>query len=334
MNRLTRWWRTTLNPDWYHGHGQKRPFFEGWYYKLIDPTTRHKLAIIPGVFLSDDPHAFIQVLDGTNSTAWYHRYPLSQFRAAEDRFELHLGPNTFSASQISLTIDRPEQHIQGTLRFTGLTPWPVRLTAPGIMGWYAWMPTMECYHGVVSLDHTIEGSLLMDRQIMDFSGGRGYIEKDWGQSFPSAWIWLQSNHFATPETSLTASIAMIPWQFTRFRGFIVGFWHEGTLYRFATYTGAETVSLTVDESKVDWVLHGRAAGADHRLHLVATRGAAGVLAGPTTVDMGKRVAESLTAEVAVTLSRLENGREETVFVGNGRCAGLEVHNVFEELLTA
>lgn len=127
---------------------------------------------------------------------------------------------------------------------------------------------------------------------------------------------------------------MIPWQFTRFRGFIVGFWHEGILYRFATYTGAETVSLTVDESKVDWVLHGRTAGADHRLHIVARRGAAGVLAGPTTVDMGKRVAESVTAEVAVTLSRLENGREEVVFAGNGRYAGLEVHNVFEELLSA
>ena len=23
------------------------------------------------------------------------------------------------------------------------------------MGWYAWVPFMECYHGVLSLDHTI-----------------------------------------------------------------------------------------------------------------------------------------------------------------------------------
>lgn len=29
---------------------------------------------------------------------------------------------------------------------------------------------------------------------MDFSGGRGYIEKDWGQSFPAAWVWLQINY--------------------------------------------------------------------------------------------------------------------------------------------
>lgn len=56
--------------------------------------------------------------------------------------------------------------------------------SPGIMGWYAWVPTMECYHGVVSLDHAISGKLMIEDQAHDFNGGRGYIEKDWGKSFP------------------------------------------------------------------------------------------------------------------------------------------------------
>lgn len=332
MHRLRRWWQTTLNPDWYHGFGRKPPFFEGWYFKLIDPTTRHKLAVIPGVFHSQDPHAFIQVLDGTTSAAWYHRYPLDQFHAAADRFAVRVGASSFSADGITLAVDQPDQTLHGTLRFSTPQPWPVRLTAPGIMGWYAWVPTMECYHGVVSLDHAIDGTLTVDGVALDFSGGRGYTEKDWGQSFPSAWIWMQTNHFDSVGTSLTASIAMIPWQFTRFRGFIVGLWHGGTLYRFATYTGARTESLTVDDRRIDWVLSGRTAGARHRLHLVATRGAAGILAGPSTVDMGKRVAESLTAEVSVTLTRLEKSAEHTLFSETGRFAGLEVHNVAEELL--
>lgn len=320
-----------MNPDWYHGHGKGRPFFEGWYFKLIDPAARHKLAVIPGVFLSDDPHAFIQVLDGATSRAWYHRYPLADFWAAEDRFAVRVGESRFNAQEISLAVDRPEQQIHGALRFTAVTPWPVNVTAPGIMGWYAWVPTMECYHGVVSLDHTIDGSLTVDGQTADFSGGRGYTEKDWGRSFPSSWVWMQTNHFETPGTSLTASIAMIPWQFTRFRGFIAGFWHEGVLYRFATYTGAKTALLAVDAAKVEWLLHGRTAGAEHRLHIVAKRGATAVLAGPTTVDMGKRVAESLTAVVHVTLSRIENGQEQVLFVGNGRNAGLELFNTTDLL---
>jgi hypothetical protein len=34
----------------------------------------------------------------------------------------------------------------------------------------------------------IDGKLTIADQDHDFSGGRGYIEKDWGQSFPSAWV--------------------------------------------------------------------------------------------------------------------------------------------------
>lgn len=331
MNPILHYLRTTMNPDWYHGRDGKRPFFEGWYYKIIDPTTQHKYAIIPGVFLSDDPHAFIQVLDGTAVTAHYHRFPLDAFSAAKDRFEVHVGANRFAADGVSLNLNRPEQQLHGELRFLHPTPWPVTLTSPGIMGWYAWVPTMECYHGVVSLDHRIHGALTIDGERADFGNGRGYIEKDWGKSFPSAWIWMQTNHFETVGTSLTASIAMIPWQFTRFRGFIVGFWHEGVLYRFATYTGAVVESLTVDDEQVDWVLRGKTAGAEYRLHIVARRSDAGVLAGPSTVDMGKRVAESLTAEVAVTLERVGVG-PDVVFVGNGRFAGLELFNVAGELL--
>ena len=63
------------------------------------------------------------------------------------------------------------------------------------MGPYTFAPFMECYHGVLSFDHTIAGSLAVDGQELDFTGGHGYIEKDWGQAFPKAWIWTQSNHF-------------------------------------------------------------------------------------------------------------------------------------------
>jgi tocopherol cyclase len=332
MNRLQRYLRATMNPAWYHGHGRRGPFFEGWYFKCIDATTAHKWAIIPGVFLGKDPHAFIQVLDGSGVRAWYHRYPLEAFWAAPASFAVHVGASRFSDRMIELRIDKPEQSIHGRLTFAQPRPWPVTLRSPGIMGWYAWVPTMECYHGVLSFDHAIQGALEIDGETAVFDDGRGYIEKDWGHSFPSAWIWMQTNHFAQPGTSLTASIAMIPWQFTRFRGFIVGLWHEARLYRFATYTGAETVELAVTDQEVRWVLRGKITGAAHELRLRAVRAEAGVLAGPSTVDMGKRVAESLTGVVHVELVQREGGGERLIFAGAGRHAGLEVTNVREELL--
>lgn len=334
---MIRWLQLTMNPTWYHGFNKKPPFFEGWYYKVIDATAQHRYAFIPGVFLGGDPHAFVQVLDGATGEAFYHEYPLDSFWAAEDRFDVHVGPNRFTADQMTLHIDRPEHKINGELRFGNLSPWPTTISSPGIMGWYAWAPTMECYHGIVSLDHKVYGTLHINGAPVDFANGRGYTEKDWGQSFPSAWIWMQTNHFETPGTSLTASIAMIPWRRARFRGFIIGFWHEQQLYRFATYTGAETEQLEVTNECVTWVTRSKT----HRLHIQAQRGAQshfGLLKGPTTMEMGKRVAESLTAVIRVQLDEIKNGRSRmprarTLFVGNGRYGGLEVQNVHEELMS-
>jgi hypothetical protein len=319
---MIRFLRSILHPAAYHGHGKKPPFFEGWYYKLVDATGAYRYAIIPGIFLSDDPdrhHAFVQVLDGATGQTTYHRYPASAFRAAEGQLDLRIGPNRFTAQHLSLAIDAPDRAVGGELRFEGLTPWPVTLPSPGIMGWYAWMPFMETYHGVVSLDHTIDGALRVDGRTVDLSGGRGYIEKDWGRRFPEAWIWFQTNHFAQPGTSLTASVAIIPWLRGAFPGFIAGLWHEGTLYRFATYTGARLERLEIADEAVSWTIRDRR----HRLEMRAIRAEGGLLQAPTAIDMDRRIAETLGARVETTLYALEGGRPRPIFRDTGRHAGLE-----------
>jgi hypothetical protein len=328
---MFRFLRTTLNPNGYHGTGKRPPYFEGWYYKLADASQAHRYAIIPGVFLGQDMagnQAFVQVFDGQTGRVVYHRYPFEEFRSAEGVFDLRVGPNRFTAEQISLRLEGPEQTVSGDLRFNPVTPWPVSLTSPGIMGWYAWIPFMQCYHGVVSLDHAIEGTLTVDGQPMDFTGGRGYTEKDWGSSFPDAWVWMQTNHFEQPGTSLTASVAIIPWLGRAFPGFIIGLWHTGTLYRLATYTGARIENLRVTDERVTWAVRDRR----YRLEMLAVRSEGGLVHAPRLNDMGGRVAETLTATVEVRLSAFERGGTRLVFEGTGRHAGLETAGDLERLV--
>jgi tocopherol cyclase len=245
--------KTLYRPDYYHGRRKRKNFFEGWFFKLIDSREKNCYSIIPGIFLGKTPdrsHAFIQVMNGITGESHYHRYSVEEFRAANEEFKISVGNSMFSRDRISLDIDTPQQKLRGQLRFAGIKPWPVTLRSPGIMGWYSYVPFMECNHGVVSLDHTIRGILSVNNDHIDFSDGRGYIEKDWGKSFPSSWIWIQSNHFARPGTSLTASVANIPWLFRSFRGFIIGFLHDDKLYRFATYTGARLSRIEVRDDRV------------------------------------------------------------------------------------
>lgn len=310
-----------MHPERYHGHNRQPPFFEGWYFKLIDATEQHRYAVIPGIFLSHDAakhHAFVQVLDGQTGESAYFSYPPEQFRAAADDFDVWVGPNHFRADGIRLRLEGEHLALQGELRFEGLVPWPVRWSAPGIMGPFGWLTFMECYHGVVSLDHTIRGELRLDGQTLRFDGGQGYIEKDWGESFPSSYIWMQSNHFAQGDVCLTASIAHIPFKAFSFPGYIVGFWQDGVLHRFTTYTGARLERLRVTDQHVEWVL----SNSLYRLELFATRSRGGLLHGPTRVEMHKRIMETLQATIEVRLTDVKMGRER--FNGVGRNGGLEV----------
>ncbi len=317
--------KTTLTPGAYHGFKKQPPFFEGWYYKLVSADERHKVAIIPGVILGRDAHSFVQILDGVDGTTVYHNFPYQQFQADHSRFALKINNNWFDGNRLKLDIKNPEGPISGEIQLGPLNPWPVTLLSPGIMGWYAWVPRMECYHGVLSFNHTLQGTLNFNGKIMNFNNGRGYIEKDWGQAFPSAWVWFQSNHFSGTSACITASVAIIPWVGHAFRGFIVGLWLDGKLYRFATYNGGQIESLQIFNEHVDLVLLNNR----YRLHVSVRRVQGGLLRGPTRLDMGQRVLETLNATVWV---KLETVHGKLIFEGVGAHAGLEVIGDLQQLL--
>lgn len=322
LNLYQNRWRALWNPDMYHGWGKQRNYFEGWYFKIVDPKERFAFAIIPGISYNEkgEAHAFIQLLDGKKCTATYHEFPVEQFQASEKDFHLKLGANQFSDNQIVLEL--PE--LQGKLTWSDRYPWPKMLGAPGIMGWYSFVPFMQCYHGVVSVNHTFQGRLRVYGEAVDFNGGKGYIEKDWGRSFPHSWIWMQTNHFdAAYPVSLSASVAKIPWLGSYFIGYIVGFLLDKNLYRFATYTGAQ-MTANFDEDTV-WLTF---KNKKHCLKIIAHKAAGGELVSPILGNMIGKVNESMQSTVEVEL--YEN--EKLLFSGTGRNAGLEVAGPAEELL--
>jgi tocopherol cyclase len=314
---------SVLNPASYHGFRKHGPFFEGWYYKLINQKGDQRWIIIPGVYIGVkevDSHSFIQIMNGVNGKAYYITFPYGQFIADKKKFHVSIGKNVFSAGQIHLEIENDELDLRGDLAFNNLSPWPVNLSSPGIMGWYAWVPGMECYHGIVSLDHEIMGNLVINHQESDFLGGQGYIEKDWGKAMPSAWIWSQCNHFNQPHTSLTLSVAVIPFGVLSFNGFIVGLLLNGTLHKFATYTGARIDKLSENENEVDLVFSDRIK--QLQIHIRRVKG--GSIKAPTLQQMDRRITETLSAEVDIQLSIRQRGLWHNVFNDSGRYAGLEV----------
>lgn len=311
----------------YQGGSRADGRFEGWYVKCVDGDMRHPVAFIPGVShdrRGSTSHSFVQVVRPGGRTT-YLEYPLEAFSFNRERFEIRVGPNVFSAAGVTLDIDRDGIEVRGTLTFGPWRPWPVTLLQPGIMGPYRFVPRMECYHGVLSLDHSVDGVLSIDGEQAVFDGGRGYVEKDWGSSFPSSWVWAQSNHFNTPGVSVTVSAAKIPWMGGSFVGCIAGVLLGEELYRFTTYTGAR---LTAFESQV-----GSArltfADKDHTLEVEVTGAAPSELKAPRHGVMIARADESLGATVRAKLTRNQDGA--VLLDDTGLHAGVEVMDRAGEL---
>lgn len=313
-----------FHPERYHGWGRTKKYFEGWYYKIVSADEKHAFAIIPGIAMDEagNQHAFIQLLDGKAQSAEYIRFPADAFRAESGRFSVHLADNVFTLHKMYLNLETAK----GELSINQVVPWPNSITSPGIMGPFAFVPFMECYHGVVSMNHSLGGALVIGGKHIDFSGGRGYIEKDWGHSFPSAYIWMQSNHFAAPGISFKASVAKIPWLGSSFTGFIAGLYFNRQLIQFTTYNGTRLIRSLVDHEKVELAMENR----KHRLEVLVKRNAATELASPISGFMDGRISESMTSEIGLILKDKKSGK--TLFHDIGKNAALEVAGKIDEII--
>tara|TARA_B100001939_G_scaffold186970_1_gene161058 strand:- start:23820 stop:24815 length:996 start_codon:yes stop_codon:yes gene_type:complete len=306
-----------------------RAYFEGWYLKHVSSDRKHRFALIPGVFIAprkEDSHAFFQVLDGMNARYEYIRFPLEEFHYKKKQFQAGISHNRFGNNGLSLDLKGKTFEIQGELNYLNSVRFPVTWKSPGIMGPFAYTPFMECYHGLVSLDHSLEGALSINGRNVDFTGGKGYIEKDWGRNFPSAYIWMQSNHFHK-EGSLFASAAKIPWVTGSFRGFILALYFDNRLIRFATYTGATLKEVKVSSKQV-WMT---VEDSRYRLEIESHRSSGAVLMAPYEKAMIERVSETMTASISFQLSEKKSGTillEDTTEIG-----ALEVQGDLPQIAT-
>lgn len=323
---LIRKLRSVFNPEEFQGHGRKSTYFEGWYYKIVSPDEQHSYAVIPGIAIDGKgaKHAFIQVFDGKKRTALYHRFGFDEFSSASGKFSIQIANNHFSAHELRLKLPG----MKGNLHFPHIVRWPNKWFSPGIMGPFTFLPLMECYHGIVSMNHVLQGTLELNSSTVDFTNGLGYTEKDWGHSFPSAYVWMQSNHFSKPGHSIKISVAKIPYLSCSFVGFIAGLLLGDELIQFTTYNQSRLKLSLIDNQKVELWLQNR----KYDLRIFVKREESTELASPILGLMEGRIEESMHSEIQVRLTLRHSG--EVIFEDTGRNAGLEVAgNIPEIILT-
>jgi tocopherol cyclase len=314
--------RRLIHPEYFQGLRQKKRYFEGWYFKCISADQKRAIAVIPGIAINPqgDRHAFIQVIDAVSGKTCYFHFPYSSFKSPSDRFAVQIGENRFDSTGISLNVQTAEGRISGRLAFSDAHPFPTRWYNPGIMGPFTFIPFMECYHAIIHLYHTLHGTIELAGEVMDFSGGTGYIEKDYGHSFPKTYLWLQASHFDCGEASFVFSQARIPIFGTEFPGFFAYFTDFGDVAcRFATYNRSRLTGWQVDPA--GRTCSGELQGPAGKLRFDARMAGGGSLRAPVDGLMDRVIIESISARVQVTVT---DNQGIIRYQGKSSEAGMEI----------
>jgi len=289
-----------FHPEFFQGCGRKPGYFEGWYFKHENRNEGYSYAFIPGISNApDDPHSFVQLIHSNAVTGLhftkYFRYPSDKFEASSDMLDIRVGPNRFTKSGCSLSLADPDGFaLNGEIAYGPFTPIKKSVWKPGIMGPFAYIPNMECNHGVVSMAHDLSGSINDNGVMKTFENGGGYIEKDWGHSFPRKYLWVQSPGFML-------SIADVPFLGMYFSGFFCIFMLNGIEYRFATYAASKITTLRIGVKDSEIVIK-KFGGLSIRVQL-SQKDSGGQLMAPQAGKMGRTINESLSDGLNIRLIR-------------------------------
>lgn len=216
---------------YYHGEGRKGPYFEGWYLKYQTKDGK-SLTLIPAIHMDGTKQRRISLQILTDHDSWCLEYPESEFYSAAHQFHIRMGRNIFDEKGIQLHVEHEGISLQGTLQHGPFAP-----LKSDIMGPFQLLGRMECAHGVISMGHSLCGTLTLNGKAIDFTGGIGYVETDRGCSFPRAYLWTQCSWQKPEDGSLMLSVATIPLLTGHFTGCICAIMYQGQEYRLATYRG-------------------------------------------------------------------------------------------------
>lgn len=320
-----------ISPILFQGNLKKKNYFEGWYYKQVSKDEKSIISLIPGISLFENQcHSFVQfifsTLDKDNNRivkSGYLKYSLEDFKFNNDPFMVKIGDNTFSESHVSIKLMDKKNNIQGTFELGTLKHIEKSILMPNIMGFFSYLPKMECNHGVISMIHAVNGKLMVNGEEINFNGGKGYIEKDRGTSFPKEYLWIQCNSFKNKTVSIFSSVAKLPYINMNFMGHVSNLLIDGKQYRFATYNNSklkiekltsENIKLSLENSKLI-------------LNIEAILSNSVELIAPQNGNMKKTIKEEPSGMVKLNLY---NKKNKTVYEDIGVLAGIEIVG-FKEL---
>jgi tocopherol cyclase len=196
-----------------------RQYFEGWYYRITEPSSGESWVIIVAYWENDEGEgrSFIKLIQGSTGAIYkrvFENVDISHYQKSPGEFSLHIGDLYASAEQIDGSfIDEQGAEINISLTIDACAYWgaPEDERNRWTMGWATEVIGPPLKWHVHHLKAEAHGALLISRPDAEevraeFSGAPIHQEKNWGRVFPKRWVWMQSNVFeGRPDVAFAAA---------------------------------------------------------------------------------------------------------------------------------
>lgn len=306
------------NPELFQGEKSiktGKSYFEGWYFK--NTNNKNGISFIPGININvQDKKAFIQVI--TSDSSYFVNYNINDFKFSSTPFYVKIGNNFFSKDRLHIDIQDKTQNltILGDIKYSDSQNINTNFFTPNIMGPFSYIPFMECNHAILNMKNRADGKININNNKIRFDNGVGYMEKDWGCSFPESYIWCQGNSFQNPNTSFMLSIADVPFKAFNFRGIICDLIIDNNEFKFTTYNNARLIKYDITNNSLDILLK----KGNYYLNIKSKYATGLKLYAPVKGKMEKDIFESISTSIDVTLTK----NNVVIFSDTSTNCGLEI----------
>ncbi|NVK27686.1 MAG: hypothetical protein HWE14_06560 [Flavobacteriia bacterium] len=311
------WNKWIYNAGPFQGKNKTKSYFEGWYIRVTSKNEPWNFAIIPGVSFDSSgvATAFLQFIEA-EGTSHYLPYPIEEFEASSEEFSIRIGPNIFTESQIHIDLKSRGLDFTADFSLNHSDGFSKNFSTMNAMGWASQVPFLPCYHHILHMKKPASGTVKWKESDYFFNDARVYIEKDWGNSFPKSWSWLQSSHLSNTEGAFTAAASHIPFGPFKVPAGIAAlelddrrfFWSSAWGHTWKYSTGKSDGELKFSNSQ-------------HELILEITSSGTAPLIAPFNGKMDRVIQESISGTIGLTL---REKRGEVIYSGTASQAGIEL----------
>ncbi len=190
-----------------NGKIDRRPWYEWWYYKVVQPETRRAFFFVYGVVNPWDltgektaSRAHLSFGDFESRSIIEENRPAADFQASYDEPYVRIGENSATAGRIVGRVGGADG-AQAAWNLALETEWSFNA-----MGWGMGMPgLLDIFWYPAQASARMSGWIEENGERFELQDAPAYQDRNWGRAFPKWWAWIVSNRFEnSPGTALVA----------------------------------------------------------------------------------------------------------------------------------